>query len=136
GLRVPPSSSRRPASSREGPSHAPDGLLDARRRREGSCGLEAAVDRAVLAARVVAGAVHLPLDAFHQGLVGGEDPVREQVARALPAVRVARDRAPRRARQLPLAGEEVLVQRAGEPAVAVLLRCRADAAELLAVLVA
>ena len=81
---------------------------------------------AVLAARVVARAVVLPLDALEQRLVGREDAVGEQVARALPAVRVARDRAPRRARELPLAGEEVLVDRARQPAVAVLAGGRAD----------
>ena len=83
-------------------------------------GLEPGVDAAVLAARVVTRAVRLPLDVLEQRVVGGEDAVGEQVAGALPAVRVARDRAPRRARELPVAGEEVLVDRAREPAVAVL----------------
>src|SRR6185437_151433 len=102
-----------------------------RRRR-----LEAGVDAAVLATRVVARAVRLPLHALEQCLVRREDAVGEQVARALPAVRVARDRAPRRAGQLALPGEEVLVDRRREPAIAVLLRRRADRPELLLVLVA
>src|SRR2546422_6270196 len=92
------------------------------------------MDRAVLAARIVAGAVLLPLDPVEQRVVGREDPVGEQVARSFPAVRVARDRAPRRALELPLAGEELLVDRGREPAVASLPRDLPDDAELLLVL--
>src|SRR5207237_5627580 len=94
------------------------------------------VDPAMLAARVVARAVLLPLDVFEQRLVGREDPVREQVARPFPAVGVARDRAPGGTVQLAVAGQEVLVDRAREPAVAVLARRRTDRAELHLVLLA
>ena len=93
----------RPSSSRQRPRHAPHGLPEAVGRHERRGRLEAGMDAAVLAARVVARAVVLPLDALEQRLVAREDAVRQQVARALPAVRVARDRAPRRARKLPLA---------------------------------
>ena len=88
----------------------------------------------MFAARVVPRPVLLPLDPLEERVVGREDPVGEQVARALPAVGVARDRAPRRAGQLAVAGEEVLVDRAREPAVVVLARGGANGAELLLVL--
>src|SRR5205823_10332445 len=96
--------------------------------------LEARVNRAVLAPRVVPRTVVLPFDSFEERVVRRVDAVGEQVARALPSVRVARDRAPWRARQLSLPGQELLVDRAREPAVAVLARGHADAAELLLVL--
>src|SRR5262249_51543455 len=133
------SAPRRPSRSRtrgcrlagERPSHAPDAFPEAVGRDERRRRLEAGVDPAVLAAGVVAGPVHLPLDPFEQCVVRREDAVGEQVAGAFPAVRVARNRAPRRAGQLPLAGEELLVDGAREPAVAVLLRGGLDDAELL-----
>src|SRR4029078_13163780 len=101
---APPQSSARRTSARQRPSETPHGLLQAarglvRRRRT-----PPPVDAAMLAARVVARAVRLPFHPLEQRLVRGEDPVGEQVARALPAVRVTRDRAPRRARELGLAG--------------------------------
>src|SRR6266511_2452469 len=121
-------------SPRQRPRHAPHHLLHAPGRLVGGRRLEPGVDPAVLAARVVARPVVLPLDVLEQRVVRREDPVREQVARALPAVRVARDRAPRRALELAVAGEEVLVDRAREPAVAALARDLADDSELLLVL--
>src|SRR4029450_544314 len=84
--------------------------------------------------RIVARAVLLPLDAVEQGVVRREDAVGEQVAGPLPPVRVPRDRAPRRARELALAGQELLVDRARQPAVAPLPRDLADDPELLLVL--
>src|SRR5262249_60266118 len=78
--------------------------------------------------------VLLPLDPVEQSVVRRKDPVREQVARALPAVGVARDRSPRSALELPLTGEELLVDRAGQPAVTTLSRDLAGDAELLLVL--
>src|ERR1044072_2141298 len=90
----------------------------------------------MLAALVVAGPVGAPAHPPEGRVIGGEDPVGEQVARALPAVRVARDRAPGRAGQLAVAGQEVLIDRAREPAVALLARDGADRAELLLVLLA
>src|SRR5581483_8542398 len=96
-------------------------LLDALRRRERRRRLEARVDAAVLAARVVARAVRVPVHTVEQRLVRREDAVRQEIARALPAVRVPRDRAPRRAVELALARQEVLVDRRRDPAVAVLL---------------
>src|SRR6185437_7413556 len=104
------------------------------RRLERGRRLEAGVDAAVLAARIVARAVRLPLHALEQRLVRREDAVGQQVARALPAVRVARDRAPRRTRELALAGEEVLVDRRREPAVTMLPDRSSDRPELLLVL--
>src|SRR5438034_8375295 len=92
------------------------------------------MDAAVLAARIVARPVVLPLDSLEQRVVRREDAVREQVARALPAVRVARDRPPRRALELALAGQKLLVDRAREPAVAALAGDLADDPELLLVL--
>src|SRR2546421_10935474 len=88
----------------------------------------------MLAAVVVAWAVTLPLDPVHERLVGREDAVGEQVARPLPAVRVPGDRAPGGARQLPVTGQEVLVDGARQPPVAVLPGFRSNAAELLLVL--
>src|SRR6201982_692429 len=123
-------------SARQRPRETPHGLLQASRGLVRRGRLEPAVDAAMLAARVVAGAVGLPLHPLEQRLVRREDPVGEEVARALPAVRVARDRAPWRARELALPGEEVLVDRRGDPAVAVLLRRGTDHPELLLVLVA
>src|SRR5207244_46228 len=120
--------------ARQRPRHAPHGLLEALRGLEGRRGLEAGVDAAMLAARVVARAVRIPLHAVEQRLVGREDAVREQVARALPAVRVARDRSPRRTRELALAREEVLIDGRCEPAVAVLAHGDAKLTELLLVL--
>src|SRR3989442_13223433 len=92
------------------------------------------MDPAMLAARIVAGAVLLPLDPVEQRVIRREDPVGEQVARALPPVRVARDRPPRRALQLPLAGEELLVDRGRQPAIATLPRDLPNDPELLLVL--
>src|ERR1700745_246235 len=115
-------------SARQRPRETPHGLLQASRGLVRRGRLEPAVDAAMLAARVVAGAVGLPLHALEQRLVRGEDPVGEEVARALPAVRVARDRAPRRTCQIALPGEEVLVDRRRDPAVAVLLRRGANRA--------
>src|SRR5687767_5416805 len=93
------------------------------------------MDPAVLAAVVVAGPVPLPLDAVHERLVRREDPVREEVALALPAVRIARHGPPRRTRKLALTGEEVLVDGTRQPAVAVALDRVADEPELHLVLV-
>src|SRR5262245_24886302 len=92
------------------------------------------MDATVLAARIVARPIVLPLDALEQRLVAREDAVGQQVARPLPAVRVPCDRAPRRAGELALAGEEVLVDRAREPAIAVLADGGPDSAELQLVL--
>ena len=61
------------------------------------------MDAAVLATRIVSRPVVLPLDALEQRLVAREDAVRQQVARPLPTVGVARDRAPWRTRELALA---------------------------------
>src|SRR5262245_39844426 len=122
-------------SARQRPRETPHGLLEALRGLVRGRRLEPAVDAAMLAARVVAGSVRLPLHPLEQRLVGGEDAVGEEVARALPAVRVARDRAPRRAGELAPAREEVLVDRRRDPAVAVLLRRGANRPELLLVLV-
>ena len=94
------------------------------------------MDPAVLAAVVVAGPVALPLDPVQERLIGREDAVGEQVAGAFPTVRVARHRAPWRARELAVAGEEVLVDGARQPLVAVPAHAVADLAELLLVLVA
>src|SRR5690348_9804625 len=94
------------------------------------------MDCAMLATRIVAGTVFLPLDPLEQRVISREDPVGEEVARALPPVRIAGDRAPRRALEVPLAGEELLVDRAGKPAVTALPRDLADDAELLLVLCA
>ena len=57
---APPGRSRRRASARQRPRHAPDGLLHARGRRVGGRRLEPGVDPAVLAARVVARARTTP----------------------------------------------------------------------------
>src|SRR2546423_5587657 len=92
------------------------------------------MDAAVLAPRIVTRAVVLPLDPLEQRVVRREDAVREQVARALPAVGIARDRAPWRALELALAGKELLIDRAREPAVATLACDLADDPELLLVL--
>src|SRR5690348_17794014 len=92
------------------------------------------MDRAVLAARIVPRSVALPVHPLEQRVVGREDAVCEQVARPLPTVRIARDRAPRRAVELALAGEELLVDRCRDPAVVVLARGGTDLAELLLVL--
>src|SRR5919201_7136626 len=92
------------------------------------------MDRAVLAARIVARAILLPFDPLEQRVVRGEDPVGEQVARALPAVRVASDRSPRRALELALAGKELLVDRGRERAIAAVARGLPDDAELRLVL--
>src|SRR4051794_38278760 len=92
------------------------------------------MDPAVLAARVVARPVFLPFDPFKQGIVGWKDSVGEQVARPLPAIGIARDRAPWRTRELAFAGKEFLIDGAGEPAVAFLLSRRLDDPELLLVL--
>src|SRR5205807_291505 len=117
-------------SALQRPREAPNGLLQAARRLEGGRRLEAGMDAAMLAARIVARAVRVPLHSLEQRFVRREDPVREEIAGAFPAVRVACDRSPRGARQLALAGEEVLVDRSGEPAVALLADCGADGTEL------
>src|SRR4051794_13421004 len=129
-----PSRRRRPDRhdlARQRPSHAPDAFLETVGRDERRGRLEARMDAAVLAAGIVAWAVVLPLNPFEQGVVSREDAVGEQVARALPAVRIPRDRPPRRAGELPLAREELLVDGTRQPAVAVLLRRGLDDPELL-----
>src|SRR4051794_14515892 len=107
------------ASTRQRPSHAPDAFLEAVGRDKRCRRLEAGMDPAVLAAGIVAWPVLLPFDPFEQGVVGRKDPVRQQVARPLPPIRIARDRSPRCTGKLAFAGEEFLIDRAREPAVAV-----------------
>src|SRR5205807_557387 len=119
---------------RQRPRHAPGALPDRACGLVRGRGLEPGVDAAVLAARIVPWSVLLPLDSLEQGVVGREDSVSEQVAGALPAVRVARDRTPRRARELAFAGQELLVDRRSEPPISALPRDLADDAELLLVL--
>src|SRR5207247_10267224 len=131
---APRQSSRRRRSARQCPSHAPCALLErtgglVRGRR-----LETGMDRTVLATRILPRPVVLPLHAFEERVVGREDPVGEQVARPFPAVRVTCDRAPRRALELPLAGEKLLVDGCREPAIAALAGDGADDLELLLVL--
>src|SRR5947199_2800520 len=128
---APRRSWRTRTSARQRPSHAPRALLDragglVRGRR-----LETGMDRTVLAARIVPRSVVLPLHALEERVVGREDPVGEQVARPFPAVRVTCDRAPRRALELPLAGEKLLVDGCREPAIAALAGDGADDLELL-----
>src|SRR2546422_11289963 len=85
----------RGVSARQRPRHAPSTFPERRRRLVGRRRLEAGVNRAGLAARIVAGPILLPFDPLEQSVVRREDSVVEQVARALPAVRIAGDRAPR-----------------------------------------
>src|SRR5205814_1075896 len=68
--------------------------------------LKAAVDHAVLAAWVLAGAVVFPLRVVHEALERGVVLVRDEVARPFPTFDVSRRVAPRGARQLALASEE------------------------------
>src|SRR6185295_4853653 len=115
----PPSarpSARRPALAQR-PRETPHRFLDARGRRDRRRRLEAGVDAAVLAAVVVPRPVALPFDPVDERLVGRKDAVGEEVAGALPTVRVPRHRAPRRAGELAVPGEEVLVDRARQPLV-------------------
>src|SRR5829696_126298 len=116
------------------PRETPHRFLDARGRRDRRRRLEAGVDAAVLAAVVVPRPVALPLDSVDERLVGREDAVGEEIAGALPAVRVPRHRVPRGARELAVTSEEVLIDRARQPLVAVLAHAVADRAELLLVL--
>src|SRR3954452_1573803 len=129
----PPPSGHRPELPKS-PRETPHRFFDARRRRDRRRRLEAGVDAAVLAAVVVPRPVALPLDAVYERLVGRENAVGEEVARAFPAVRVPRHGAPGGARELAVTGEEVLVDRARQPLVAVLAHAVADRAELLLVL--
>src|ERR1017187_1265591 len=73
--------------------------------------LEAAVHHAVLATRVVAGAVAFPRRTRHQILERLVLPVGDQVARTLPALDVVSGIAPSGARQLAPALQEFHVQR-------------------------
>src|SRR5581483_9840390 len=69
------------------------------------------VDHAVLAPRVLAAAVLLPRRLLDQVVERRMVLVGDQVARPLPPFDVPRRVAPRRTRQLPLAGQELQVHR-------------------------
>src|SRR5262249_59647813 len=85
----------------------PEATIDAERRRR----LVTAVDHAVLATRVLAASVAVPVGVLHQVLERRVVLVGDQVARPLPAAYVARRVAPGRTLELALAREELQVDR-------------------------
>src|SRR5215211_1851747 len=108
-----------------------NGLLERLRRGEDGRGLVAAVGHAVVAARVAAPTVLLPLRGLDQLLVRLRIAVGHQVARALPAEdRIAGD-APRRALEIHLALEEVEEERGVVEAPLLALAVREGGAEQL-----
>src|SRR5262245_27561551 len=74
-------------------------------------GLEAGVHEAVLAARILARLPVVPVDAAPELLPASVVLALDEVARALPALRRAGGRAPRRARVVALAGGELQEER-------------------------